>query len=70
MLALDMMRYGTDGAQKNLDGRWSNHPMFANSNFIWIHAVLGLITWLLVIAVLIALVRWLWAKGDKERKGR
>ena len=65
MLAVDMMRYGTDGAQRSLEGRWANHPMFANSDFIWIHATLALITWLLVMAILVALLRLLWKKGDK-----
>ena len=68
MLALDMMRYGTDGAQKNLDGRWGNHMMWGSNGALWIHGVLALVTWILVIAVLVALVRLLWAKGDKERK--
>lgn len=27
--------------------------------------VLGVMTWFLVIAVLFALLRWLWKKGDK-----
>ena len=65
MLALDMMRYGTEGAQRNFDGR-GVHQMFANSNVLWVHAVLGLITWLLIIAILAALLRWLWVKGEKE----
>lgn len=68
MLAFDMMRYGTDGAQRSLDGRWANPMMYGGGNVLYLHAVLGLITWILVIAVLIALLRWLWKKGDNGRR--
>ena len=68
MLALDMMRYGTEAAQKNLDDRYFRyHPMmqWAGGNGLWIYGLLCIVTWILVIAVLIALLRWLWKKGDK-----
>ncbi len=71
MLALDMMtRYGTDGAQKGIDGRWGGTMMGGSRELLWVHGLLALITWLLVVAVLIALARWLWFKGDHEKKGR
>ena len=70
----DMMRLGDDAAERGLgDGRlWENHPMMwwggsGGSSFFWFHAILALITWVLVIIVLIALARWLWKKGDKVR---
>ena len=51
---------------------WSGHPMmgwFGNSNASWVvGSVFWLITWLLIIAVLVALVRWLWKKGDSEKR--
>ena len=67
-----MMRYGTDAAQRGYDSRYlGKHPMMffdGNSQGIfWIFGILWLISWILVIAVLIALVRWLWKKGDEVR---
>lgn len=73
MLIAQMMRYGTDAAQKGNDGQylWRSHPMMQwmgnNSQAFWIFGILWLISWILVIAVLIALVRWLWKKGDKVK---
>lgn len=75
MLLADMMRIGNEASEKSLsdDRVWSNHPMMwgTNSQAFWgIHAVLALITWIAILAVLIALARWLWKKGDSEKKGR
>lgn len=69
MLVFEMMRFGTDAAQKNLDDRYFpyHQMMFGNSSSLWIHGILALITWILVIAVLVALLRWLWKKGDGRR---
>lgn len=33
--------------------------------FWQLHWILELITWILIIAVLVALFRWLWKKGEK-----
>jgi len=63
-----MMRYGTDAAQKGWDDR--DWPMMGDSRFLTIHMILGAITWLVALAVLVALVRWLWFKGDREKKSR
>ena len=70
----DMMRWGDDAAERGFsDGRlWENHPMMwwgrsSGSSFFWVHAILALITWVLVLIVLIALARWLWKKGDKVK---
>ena len=70
----DMMRWGTDSAQSlPTDDRYfrSYHPMMwwagNNSSAIWVFGFLWIVTWILVIVVLIALVRWLWKKGDKAR---
>ncbi len=70
MLAL-LARYGTDAAQKGMDGRdWSDHSMMwsgKGGGVFWVHMLMALITWVLVIAVLFALARWLWKKGDKVK---
>ncbi len=69
----DMMRWGTESGQKlPPDERlfWGNHPMMMWGNFggaFWIIGILWIITWILVIVVLIALIRWLWKKGDKVK---
>lgn len=76
MLVAQMMKFGSESAGKGYaDGRvlrdhsmmWSsgpNHPAF------WLGSIFCIITWAVVIATLIALARWLWFKGDKEKKGR
>ena len=71
----DMMRWGTESGQKLYDGRdfganyhqmmWWGGP--GGSSLFWFHAILALITWVLVIIVLIVLIRWLWKKGDKVK---
>ena len=72
MLA-DMMRWGTESGQQLPNERFfeGNHPMmWAGGGFgaFWVFGILCIVTWILVIVVLIALARWLWFKGDKERK--
>lgn len=51
---------------------WYSHPMMGwlgnNSGTWFVGIIFCLITWLLIIAVLVALVRWLWKKGDSETK--
>lgn len=75
MLA-QMMKLGQDGIQNGSysDRYLSNHPMMlwmgSNSNAFWFFGILWLVTWILIIAVLIALLRWLWKKGDPERGRR
>jgi len=70
----DMMRWGTESGQKlPSDDRyfWGHHPMMGfmgnNAGAFWVFGILWAVTWVLVIVVLIALVRWLWKKGDKAR---
>ena len=39
---------------------------FGGGGFFWqAHWLLGLITWILLIGLLIALIRWVWRKGNK-----
>jgi ABC-type uncharacterized transport system permease subunit len=45
------------------------HPMMMffgnNPGALWLFGILWIITWVLFMAVLVALLRWLWKKGDK-----
>jgi hypothetical protein len=76
MLVAQMMKFGSDSARRGYaDGRvWNNHPMMwangANRGEFWIASIFCIITWVAFVAVLIALARYLWFKGDKEKKGR
>lgn len=69
----DMMRWDASPLPQSYDDRyfWGNHPMMwwagNNSGAIWAFSFLWIVTWILVIVVLIALIRWLWKKGDKAR---
>ena len=41
---------------------------FGTGQVFWqIHWALGFIIWILVIVLLIALIRWVWKKGDKVK---
>lgn len=75
MLLAQMMRFGSESAQRGyVDGRyWRNQPMMGtweNGSGFWVGSIFCIITWVAIIAVLIALVRWLWFKGDREKKSR
>ncbi|KKR57711.1 MAG: hypothetical protein UU05_C0024G0018 [Candidatus Curtissbacteria bacterium GW2011_GWA1_40_47] len=69
----DMMRYGASPPPQGYDNGyfWGHHPMMGwmggNTGAFWFFGILWLATWILVIVVLIALIRWLWKKGDKGR---
>lgn len=45
------------------------HPMMMffgnNPGALWLFGILWIVTWVLFMAVLVALLRWLWKKGDK-----
>lgn len=72
MLALEMMRFGSESADRVLDDKYFRyHPMMGwlgDGTGIWFYALLCLVTWILIIAVLVALLRWLWKKGDNGRR--
>ena len=76
MLVANMMRYGADNALgKGAEGAqlWANHPMmwgYSSGGAIWVWSIFCIVSWVAVIAVLIALARWLWKKGDSETKRR
>jgi len=65
-------RYGAQATPPaGSDGNFGyGHPMmgFTGAGGAWAFSIIWLITWLLVVAVLIALVRWLWKKGDSNKK--
>jgi len=67
-----MMRWGASPPPQGFEnGYWGNHPMMwwmdGNSGALWFFGILWLVTWILVIIALIALIRWLWKKGDKVK---
>lgn len=37
----------------------------AGDGFVWTAMILSWLTWILIIAVLVAAIRWLWKKGGK-----
>lgn len=58
-----------DISEKTAGGAW-HCPMMGSlttmgGSWMWLGGILWLVIWVLVIAVLIALVRWLWKKGGK-----
>lgn len=70
----DMMHWGTESAQSiPTDDRYfrTYHPMMGWMNgsvgALWVFGILWILTWILVIVVLVALIRWLWKKGDKAK---
>lgn len=70
MLGFQMMRYGSESAKGLRGDEWDRHMIFAGASdsFIWLHSALVFITWLAILAVLIAIARWFWFKGNRERK--
>lgn len=52
-------------------GPWASQPMMwgigTNPQTAWFFSLLWLVTWILVIVILIAVIRWLWRKGDRGR---
>gem|GEM_PF-5630508 len=49
------------GGLRNNMMNWANN----SPSVFWLHSTLALITWILFIAVLAALLRLLWKKGNK-----
>lgn len=77
MLVAQMMRNGWEStaSPRNFPRFGMMHPsgywngQYGNA-FGVVHLVFGFITWIVLLAVLVALARLLWLKGDKERKGK
>ena len=73
-LLAGMMRWGDEFGDKITDDRiFFDHPMmmgWTGTNGIWLFGILWLLTWVLFIAVLFALFRWLWKKGENETRRR
>lgn len=55
----------TDGAWLDKPGRLGYKGMFVGDGFFGFHAVMCLVTWVLVIALLVVLIRYFWKLGDK-----
>ena len=75
MLVAQMMRFGSESAQRGYTDEklWRNYPMmreWGNGSDFWVGSIFCIITWVVILAVLISLTRWLWYTGDKQKKGR
>ncbi len=50
----------------------AGHPMMMflgnSQGALWFASVLWFVTWILIVAVLFALLRWLWRKGEEIKK--
>jgi uncharacterized membrane protein len=58
-LAGNMMNFG--------ESYGNGYGYMMGSGYFGLHAVLGFLTWLLVIVALVAFIRWMWKKGDKVK---
>jgi len=49
-------------------GLWGGPGTFGGwQTGFWIWLIIGWLTWILIIVALIAFIRWMWKKGDKEK---
>jgi hypothetical protein len=49
-------------------GPWGGSQVMGGwQSGFWIWSILGWLTWILLIVALIAFIRWMWKKGDKEK---
>lgn len=68
MILVPMMRFGTEAADIEEHGGLRNNMMGwaqTSPTFFWLHAIFSLVLGALTVAVLVALVRLLWKKGNK-----
>lgn len=50
-------------------GFWGDSSMMGGWQAgFWLWSILAWVTWILIIVALIALIRWLWKKGDDRKK--
>lgn len=56
----------TNFGGRMMGGEWGGGYDMMNG-FGGLHFLFGIITWILLIALLLALVRWVWKKGDKVK---
>lgn len=58
-------RYGNNvnyvPMSRGVDGSWAAMGSYG----AYLHLAFSIITWILVIAILVAVLRWLWKKGGK-----
>lgn len=64
---LDQTVGGQDCGWSMMAGPWMMESGFS-SGWSWFGGIFWFTTWILVILILIALLRWLWLKGNKEWK--
>ncbi len=64
MMLASMMRFGTEAADIEERGGFRG-KMMNSLPFFWAHAIFSLIFGVLVLAILFALLRLLWKKGNK-----
>lgn len=62
-MLVSMMRFGTEAADLEERGGFRN-KMMNSLPFFWAHVIFGLVIGVLVIAILVALLRLLWKKGN------
>jgi len=71
-----MIRYLADSGNFGGDGEWYGHmgrmmsPYldFGNPVLFLAHWILGFATWILFIILMVGLIRWVWKKGDDQKK--
>lgn len=47
-------------------GFWDGGGMMGATPVFWVWSILAWVTWILIIAALIAFIRWLWIKGNRK----
>ena len=68
-----IMRYGPEATRGAFRGDEFGyyHPMMLwaghGIGVFWVFGILWIITWILGVALLIAIIRWIWKKGDKVK---
>lgn len=55
---------GADFGEKSF--RFGNKMGHGGNELSVLFPLLHLVTWVLIIILLVALIRWIWAKGDKK----
>lgn len=54
------------GMGPDMMGRWDGPGMMGGwQQGFWLWSILAWVTWILIIIALIAVIRWIWKKGNK-----
>ncbi len=71
VLLAQMMRYPQGTPVPQYYGGFGGRGMMGwagtNPGLFWVYGILSFITWVLVIAALVAFIRWIWKKGDRSK---